>query len=187
MRRSHCGKRVGRRGEHLHARQACTRSAIAALSYLGARVGPTAELELLVKVLHAHGVVQQRALGQVRAPPVVRDPLGLLPDDLEDVLERVGARVRAQAGVEAGAGLEVVPLDLPLVRCAARSVVALADADAEARGRDDCGRGKASDARTDDHDIVLLNDRRGRAHGAAPPAEPGARRRSERAPADHRR
>mmetsp|Transcript_25057 Transcript_25057/g.83311 ORF Transcript_25057/g.83311 Transcript_25057/m.83311 type:complete len:369 (-) Transcript_25057:220-1326(-) len=95
-------------------------------------VRPAARLELLVKVGRAHRVVQQVALGQIRTPSVVREPLGLLTDDLVDVLERVWRAVRRQPGVQRRPRLEGEALGRPAVSRAAGCVMRFADAHLEA-------------------------------------------------------
>eukprot|EP00962_Isochrysis_galbana_P056752 scaffold28841_cov101-Isochrysis_galbana.AAC.3 len=91
------------------------------------RPGLAVTVQLFHEVVGADGG-GEGALGQVGAPPVIRDPLGLLANDVEDVRQRVGRGAWGETGVQRRARLEVEALDAPLVRRAASHVVRLAHA-----------------------------------------------------------
>eukprot|EP00308_Calcidiscus_leptoporus_P011837 CAMPEP_0119398076 /NCGR_PEP_ID=MMETSP1334-20130426/140660_1 /TAXON_ID=127549 /ORGANISM="Calcidiscus leptoporus, Strain RCC1130" /LENGTH=711 /DNA_ID=CAMNT_0007421929 /DNA_START=342 /DNA_END=2477 /DNA_ORIENTATION=- len=137
----------------------------------------------LLEVLGADGeLVPVEGLGQVRAPRVVRDPLWLLADHLEDVLERVGRGGRRKSRVKRRSCLELedggvrrggqlrrgnrpaVEADREFVRAAADLVVRFEHAHLEAAAGEERRAGEPAEAGADDDDVHLL----GRCRAAHP-------------------
>ena len=163
----------GQRGDALGQRHQLLREPVPVLPCRRAAV-PAQDLH---EVLGADGeLVPFGNLGKVRAPSVIVDPLGLLANHLEDVLERVRARVRAQAAVQRRARLELedrlrllgqqlrrdrlaVHVDVELVRAAANLVVRLQHRDLEPLRREQAGARQATQAGTDHDDVHLFRSR----------------------------